>query len=52
MHYITSAERIGIEKGIKQGLEQGREEARRAQNCEYRAFLNLLVIFVSLEEIW
>ncbi len=26
VHYITTAERVGIRKGLQQGLEQGREE--------------------------
>ncbi len=28
MQYITSVERIGIEKGFKKGIEQGREQGR------------------------
>ena len=27
--YVTSAERIGIQKGLQQGLEQGRQEGRK-----------------------
>ncbi|MDJ1185745.1 hypothetical protein [Roseofilum casamattae] len=27
MPYVTSVERIGIEKGLEQGLEQGRQES-------------------------
>jgi len=29
MPYVTSAERIGIQKGLQQGLEQGRQEGRK-----------------------
>ena len=29
MPYITSIERMGIEKGIQQGLQQGRQEGRQ-----------------------
>ena len=29
MPYVTSAERVGIQKGLQQGLEQGRQEGRK-----------------------
>jgi len=29
MPYVTSVERIGIEKGLQQGLQQGRQEGRQ-----------------------
>jgi flagellar biosynthesis/type III secretory pathway protein FliH len=29
MPYVTSVERIGIQKGLQQGLEQGRQEGRK-----------------------
>jgi len=40
MEYVTSVERIGIQKGLEQGLEQGREEG--LQQGATRAILRLL----------
>ena len=41
MPYVTSAERIGIQKGLQQGLEQGRQEGRQEGRKEGEAAILL-----------
>jgi hypothetical protein len=41
MPYVTSVERIGIQKGLQQGLEQGREEGRQEGRKEGEAAILL-----------
>jgi hypothetical protein len=41
MPYVTSVERIGIQKGLQQGLEQGRQEGRQEGRREGEAAILL-----------
>jgi hypothetical protein len=41
MPYVTSVERIGIQKGLQQGLEQGRQEGRQEGRKEGEAAILL-----------
>jgi len=44
MPYVTSAERIGIQKGLEQGRQEGRQEGRQVGRKEGEAAILLRLI--------